>query len=240
MNTHSTTKATIIENNKNKSYANYIPKTVNITKDFVNWLFNEENCTVVKLPNSLLDSSIITFYRNDNPGRIMVAHINDFCDDPNKNFRKSDSKSIIQGNEDLEKLKNDRLEKQRQEKEDNLKESMKNEDCELTSKFIKSDKPVYYLYNGLQYKTTPTKWNKGYRAHQSKCPRYTHEHIAQLFKNEGCELLSHYENQKSKLTYQYEGKIYNVIWNDWKFYNSRPHLGLNKTYWTEKDKEENV
>ena len=72
----------------------------------------------------------------------MVAHINDFCDDPNKNFRKSDSKSIIQGNEDLEKLKNDRLEKQRQEKEDNLKESMKNEDCELTSKFIKSDKPV--------------------------------------------------------------------------------------------------
>ena len=51
-----------------------------------------------------------------------------------------------------------------------------------------------------------------------------------MFEDEGCELISEYKNQKSKLKYRYQGVVYEVVFNDWKFFNSRPHLGRRSTY----------
>lgn len=50
-----------------------------------------------------------------------------------------------------------------------------------------------------------------------------------MFAQEGCKYLSQYKNQKSILTYEYKGRSFQVFFNDWKFYHSRPHL----TYFTE-------
>lgn len=73
---------------------------------------------------------------------------------------------------------------------------MKAGECKLISEYIKGDKHVYYLFNGLEYKITPTKWNTGFRAHKCKCIRYTQNYIKQLFEKEGCALMSEYKNLK--------------------------------------------
>ena len=75
----------------------------------------------------------------------------------------------------------------------------------------------------LNIKLIPVNWNNGVRAHKMKCVRYTHNHIKKLFENENCELITEYKNQKTLLTYKYEGKEYQVRFNDWKHHNSRPH-----------------
>ena len=49
--------------------------------------------------------------------------------------------------------------------ESELRESMKNEGCELISEYNGSNVPVYYLYNSLEYKVIPWKWKRGHRAH---------------------------------------------------------------------------
>ena len=110
---------------------------------------------------------------------------------------------------------------------------MKAEGCELISSYSNCRTPVYYLYEGMEYKTTPGRWNSGHRAHKCKCIRYTQHYIKQLFANEGCELISEYKNQKSKLTYKYNDQIYEVVFNDWKLFSSRPHLGQKHSFFTE-------
>ena len=55
-------------------------------------LFEEYNCTIVKAPKKLHRSSIITFYRNSDPGKLKIAHLDVFCEEPNGKFRKSRSK----------------------------------------------------------------------------------------------------------------------------------------------------
>ena len=88
--------------------------------------------------------------------------------------------------------------------ESELRESMKNEGCELISEYNGSNVPVYYLYNSLEYKVIPWKWKRGHRAHNVRCIRYTNNHIKKLFEDEGCELISEYKNQKSKLKYIFQ------------------------------------
>lgn len=228
MNDYSTIKSQIIENYNSQDILSYVPHSINLTTEIINEIFKECNCTVIKSPKNLHQRSIITFYRNDNPEHIIVAHLNEFCNNPNKNYYKSSSKLYNSNNDKVKKPL-----KTTAEKENDLRESMKAEQCELISEYIKGDKPVYYLFEGFEYKTTPTRWKSGHRAHKCKCIRYTQNYIKQLFANEGCELISEYKNQKSRLKYKYNDQIYEVIFNDWKFYNSRPHLGQNHTFFTE-------
>ena len=221
----STLKNQIIENYNNKHHLDYVPHSVQITTEIINDIFNEENCTVLKSPKYPHEESNITFYRNDNPERILVAHLNLFCVNPKDSFPKSGSK-LFKSTKSTEPslTQEEKLDKQRQNKEEELRESMKNEECELISKYTNYKTPVYYIYEGMEYKTTPSKWNSGHRAHKCKCIRYTHNYIKQLFANEECELISEYQNQKSKLKYLYKEKEYEVTFNDWKFFNKRPHL----------------
>ena len=234
----STMKANIIENYKNKSYTDYIPKKVDATYDLVRQLFEENNCTIIKTPKNIYPTSSIIFYKNTNPSQLLTTRLEEFVVNPDKGYRKSGSKMKVNINPDEcviqeEQRKKELIEKNRLNKENKLRDSMKSEGCELLDKYVNGRTPIRYLFENMEYKTTPTRWNTGYRAHKSKCIRYTHEYIAQLFANEGCELISKYVNQKSKLTYRYNGREYKVVWNDWKFFNSRPHLGVNKTYFTE-------
>ncbi|KAK8876423.1 hypothetical protein M9Y10_006630 [Tritrichomonas musculus] len=210
--------------NKNGDYT----LTASYDSKVVKQLFEEYDCTIVKAPKSLHQSCIITFYRNNDPNNLMVAHLDRFCEDPNQSFNKSKSKLLVK--ENTEKPINKVREQQRLEKEVKLRESMKSEDCEIISKYVNCDTKVFYIHDGNEYQTTPYRWNSGYRAHQSKCPRYTQNHIKKMFEDEGCELISEYKNQKSKLKYRYQGVVYEVVFNDWKFFNSRPHLGRRSTY----------
>ena len=218
----STVKNQIIENVNNKHYLDYVPHSVHLTPEIINDIFNESNCTVVKSPKHPNEDSNITFYRNDKPERILSAHLNQFCVNPNDNFAKSRSrlKTSTKAEENLQ----EKLDKQRQNKEEELRESMKKEECELITKYTTAKTPVYYIYEGMEYKITPYRWHSGHRAHKCKCIRYTHNYIKQLFANEDCELISEYQNQQSKLKYLYNEKEYEVTFNDWKYFNKRPHL----------------
>lgn len=111
------------------------------------------------------------------------------------------------------------------EKHKLLKESMAKEECELISDYVASDETVYYLYKGLEYKTTPYKWKKERRAHKLKCIQYTTNHIKELFKNENCELLDEYKNNYTYLSYKYKDETFKVRFDDWKTFGLRPHLG---------------
>lgn len=197
--------------------------------------FKKYDCTILRYPKESLICESITFYRNNNPTRIMYCYIREFYHNPDKLYRKDYNYAKKQGIT-LIKSNEERSEESRKQKEDKLRESMLKENCILTSPYELSDKLVHYTFEGLDYAITPIKWNKGIRSHKMKCIRYTHEHIAQLFAKEDCELISKYENQKSRLEYKYKGKTFHVVWNDWKCYNSRPHLGVKKTYFSEESK----
>ena len=211
----------------------------NYTDEQINEYFQEHNCTILRFPKNGYSENTLTFYRNDDPSRIMYTTLGRFVRNPNKLYPK-DYGYMRKNNIILTETKEQRLEKQRQDYENKLRESMKQEDCILTSKYEGSLKHVHYTYNNFDYRVTPANWNAGARPHQAKCIRYTHEHIAQLFAQEGCKLISQYQNQKSKLTYEYKGRTFQVVYNDWKFYHSRPHLGQVHTYFTEElDREFN-
>lgn len=239
MDSYSTTKHNIIDNYKNKSYSSYIPISVDIDDEFITRLCDEYEITILKREKNLYENSKIIFYKNNNPNRIMTTNIAEFVNNPNQTFSKSHSKLATTGKtpeqikESYEKTKLERSLKHRAEYENKLRESMFAEGCILKSKCDNSRCAVHYEFEGMDYKVMPTKWFAGVRPHKSKCIRYTHEHIAQLFEKEGCKLISKYVNQKSRLEYEYKGKVFNVIWNDWKFYNCRPHLGVKKTYFTD-------
>ena len=198
---------------------------------------NEYDCKILRYPENGRMDCIMTFYKNNNPDRIMYCYFRDFVDKPNKLFPKDyhymKKHNIIPK---TNKTKEESLNEKRQNNEDKLRESMEKEGCTLTSKYESYKKPVHYTFEGMDYSVQPTRWNMGVRPHKAKCIRYTHEHIAQLFEKEGCKLISPYKNQMSKLKYLYNDKEYEVIWNDWKFYNCRPHLGQKKTYFTEERK----
>ncbi|KAK8897771.1 hypothetical protein M9Y10_015738 [Tritrichomonas musculus] len=204
----------------------------NYTNEQIDKYFQEHNCKILRFPKDGYSENALTFYRNTDPKRIMYTTLSRFVKEPNKLYKK-DYGYMRKHNIALTETTEQRLEKQKQEYENKLRESMLKEDCILTSKYEGYNKHVHYTYKNLDYRVTPTLWNSGVRPHFAKCIRYTHEHIAQLFEKEGCKLLTQYKNQKSKLTYEYNGKTYKVIYNDWKFYNCRPHLGQIHTYFTE-------
>ena len=63
----STLKSYIIENWQNKYRTGYKPHKIHLTPEIINDIFNEENCTVLKLPKVLHQGCYITFYRNEDP-----------------------------------------------------------------------------------------------------------------------------------------------------------------------------
>lgn len=54
--------------------------------------------------------------------------------------------------------------------------------------------------------------------------KWTTELVTELMNQEGCEFQGVYINSKTKITYKYEDQTYTVLWSDWLFKNSRPHL----------------
>lgn len=224
----STIKSQIIENYNNQNNHDYVPYSINVTVEFINEIFKEQNCTAIKYPKWPHQDCIINFYRNDNPERILTAHLNEFCNNPNYNYPKSKSKLFNSNDTKVKQPIKSAI-----DRENELRESMKAEGCELISSYKDSKTPVYYMFEGFEYKITPYRWNSGGRSHKDKCIRYTQNYFKQLFANEGCELISEYKNQKSRLKYKYNDQIYEVIFNDWKFYNSRPHLNQKHTFFTE-------
>lgn len=143
--------------------------------------------------------------------------------------------TVIQDDNELEQIKDLTTSNQRKSwykyyddlqefKTQKLKESMNNENCELISEYEKYDKPVYYLYEGLEYKTTPNTWYKGVRAHKMKCIRYTTNYVKEMLKREGCELIGEYVNTKTPIKYTYNGKEYSIRFDKWKYNNRRNHI----------------
>ena len=63
------------------------------------------------------------------------------------------------------------IEMNRLNRENKLRESMKTEGCELLTVYVDVRTPIRYLFDGMEYKTTPTRWNSGYRSHKSRCIR---------------------------------------------------------------------
>ena len=213
---------------KDEQTMNFYSKTA--SNEQFDEFFKKYDCTVLRYPKESRICDTITFYRNNNPTRIMYCYIRDFYRNNNKLFRK-DYNYAKKHEIELSKSNDE----SRQHKENKLREAMLKENCILTSPYIKSNKRVHYTFEGMDYALSPANWYKGIRAHKMKCIRYTHEHIKQLFAKEGCELISKYVNQKSRLAYKYKGKTFHVVWNDWNYYNSRPHLGANKTYFSEEN-----
>lgn len=195
--------------------------SITYTLEDVKNLFKEYGCTVVKCTKEPYHNCSVTFFRNNDRNTLLHARLWQFCEDPNYKFSKSQAKLIKP--EDIIDHQTRVLESQRIEKEKKLRESMKAEDCELVSKYVKGDAKVFYLFNGFEYQTTPTKWNSGYRAHKSKCSHYTQNYIKKAFADEGCELISENKNVKTLLRYRYQGKIYEVTFDNWKNYGKRPH-----------------
>ncbi|KAK8839242.1 hypothetical protein M9Y10_032171 [Tritrichomonas musculus] len=118
-------------------------------------------------------------------------------------------------------------------KEDELRESMKAEGCELISAYTIATADIYYTYEGREYKTKPTKWNSGHRAHKMQCIRYTPNYVKKVFADAGCELVTEYKNSKQKLNYKYNGNTFTTTFNDWIWYENRPHLSKKRTHFTE-------
>lgn len=199
-----------------------------ITVDLVKELCETKGCTFISILNvkDIRINSSITFVKKNDPLRVLTAKLDQLVRDENNEFKISNS-SIAQeylkremGVKSDDKLVDIPLKR----KELALRESMKGENCELISKYEAYNEPVYYLFEGLEYKITPEKWDKGERAHQKKRIQYTHNHVKELFKREGCELKNEYENKRSMLNYVYDGKCYHVSFNDWKYLKKRPHL----------------
>ena len=191
------------------------------TKADIDDLFKQYDSTVTRYPKDYRLDDNMTIYRNNDPDRWIRVRIRDYIKNPNKVYPKDYNEMKKHG---LYKPKNiSPAESQRIEKENKLRESMKAEGCELVSKYVKANVKVFYLFNGFEYQTTPTKWNSGYRAHKSKCSHYTQNYIKKAFADEGCELISEFKNVKTLLRYRYQGKIYEVTFDNWKNYGRRPH-----------------
>lgn len=117
---------------------------------------------VLNTPKQIYETSLNTFYRNDNPQRIMVAHLNSFEASPKSSFQKNRSELLNPKLIEEERMKiDDKLKAYRSEEyckncEDKLTESMKNENWVLQSEYINERTLVTYLFNNMQYQTTPT------------------------------------------------------------------------------------
>lgn len=202
---------------------------VKATKEQFDEFFNKYDALVYEYPNDMVVYGQVKFYFKKNPKRVMKAFVDAFYRNPNNSFSKVRNITAEGPVEDKAK----KHEEERQKKEDALRESMKAEGCELISKYTNANADVFYLFEGFEYKTRPTKWNAGHRPHKAKCIRYTPNYVRKVFKDAGCILLTEYKNQKTKLRYLYEGKEYEVYFNDWLYYGSRPHLGIKRSFFTE-------
>ena len=213
---------------------NDVPKSeskfyVKATKEQFDEFFNKYDALVYEYPNDMTVYGQVKFYFKKNPKRVMKAFVDAFYRCPHNSFSKVRNITAEGPVEDKAK----KHEEERQKKEDALRESMKAEGCELISKYTTANADVFYLFEGFEYKTRPTKWNAGHRPHKAKCIRYTPNYVRKVFKDAGCILLTEYKNQKTKLRYLYEGKEYDVYFNDWLYYGSRPHLGIKRSFFTE-------
>ena len=99
----------------------------NYTNEQINEYFQEHNCTILRFPKNGYSENTLTFYRNDDPSRIMYTTLGRFVRNPNKLYQK-DYGYMRKNNIILTETKEQRLEKQRQTYENELQESMKQED----------------------------------------------------------------------------------------------------------------
>ena len=203
------------------------------TKEQFDEFFDAYGYVCLRYPKDMKLDEFASFNRKVNPERVRYAPILDFYRKPNKKFpidKTYEKKNgLILSKADRDKQKAD----QQKLKEDELRESMKAEGCELISAYTIATADIYYTYEGREYKTKPTKWNSGHRAHKMQCIRYTPNYVKKVFADAGCELVTEYKNSKQKLNYKYNGNTFTTTFNDWIWYENRPHLGKKRTYFTE-------
>ena len=202
----------------------YIPLVRSIEQ--LNELLAKHNVTLKRIPrNQIIQrNDRISFAKNDNPNLVYRARLVDILTGNEDEYKRDEHYRLPA--DELTKTTAKRLnayEQQRLRAEEKLRQSMLSEECTLTSRYETHKSPVHYTYKGYDYSVTPARWTAGIRPHKAKCIRYTHEHIKQLFADEGCELITIYHNQKQPLQYKYNDKLYTVCFNDWKFFHSRPH-----------------
>ena len=203
------------------------------TKEQFDEFFAEYDCVIVRYPQDMKLSGVLSFYRKNDVNTIRYVYLIDFYKKPNK-LHSIDYHYMKKNGMKIDKdAAAKRKEEERQKKEDELRESMMKEGCELVSKYTKASEPIYYMFEGREYKTTPSKWKAGHRAHQMKFSKYTPNYVKKCFADEGCELLTEYKNSKQVLFYKYENARYSTTFNDWIWYHNRPHLGRKKTFFTE-------
>lgn len=192
------------------------------TREKMDELFEKYNYKIFKYPIGNNIARNIYFFNKDNPDIIMESTVYEFYQDPTKTFKKakpSTLKRILKVVENNKTKINPKV-----IYEEQLRESMKNEDCELISKYIDYKTPVFYIYEGLEYKVSPNRWKNGNRPHKNKRTYHTPNHMKELFKREDCELITEYKTSKQFLTYKYKGVIYTVKGDHWLYLNERPHL----------------
>ena len=203
------------------------------TKEQFDEFFDSYDFVCLRYPENMKLDGFCSFNRKTNPERVRYAYPIDFYKNPNKKFKIDSNYEKKNGKILTKEDKEKKLREERQKKEDELRESMKKDGCELVSKYTKASEPVYYVFEGREYRTTPTKWKAGHRAHQMQFSRYTPNYVKKCFADEGCELLTEYKNSKQVLFYIYKNARYSTTFNDWLWYHNRPHLGRKKTFFTE-------
>lgn len=105
------------------------------TNEKIDELFNEYDCTIVRYPHDGKLDANLTFYRNNDSNRWMKVSIFDFLKNPNKLYPKDNYwMKKLKSNVKIPN-KTESIEKKRQQREEELKESMKSEGCELISKY---------------------------------------------------------------------------------------------------------
>lgn len=190
-------------------------------------LINENGFQIFKLPNKTRITSSIYIYKDD-VNNLIKTTLYDFWKNENKEFQimsETDKEALRTTQYNISEKQRDYIELNKTQKYNMIKESMESEECELLAtenSFISSS--IYYLFDGLEYKTTAKQWNNGIRAHKLKCIHYTNNHIKELFRRENCKLISEYHNIKTLLVYEYNEKTYTVRFDKWKYNHQRAHL----------------
>lgn len=194
------------------------------TKEQFDEFFDEYDCVVVRYPENMKISWDVSYNRKTNPERVRHVKVIDFYKNPSKKHPIDTYYEKKHGMMLTKEDKQKKAEEERQRKEDELRELMKKDGCGLISKYTKASEPVYYMFEEREYKTTPTKWKAGHRAHQMQYSPFTHNYVKKCFADEGCELLTQYKNSKQILFYKFGDSIYSTTFSDWKWYNNRHHL----------------
>ncbi|OHT15049.1 hypothetical protein TRFO_42747 [Tritrichomonas foetus] len=192
------------------------------TRENMDKLFDNYNYKIFKYPMGNNVARNIYFYNKDKPDIIFESTVYEFYKEPTKKFKKaapSTLKQILKVVENDKSKLNPKL-----VYEEQLKDSMKTENCELISEYIDYKTPVFYIFDGLEYKVAPYRWKNGNRPHKNKRTFHTPNHMKELIKREDCELITEYKTSKQFLTYKYKGVVNTVKGDHWLYLNERPHL----------------